>query len=280
MSEEQNKVVKKQAPIGVFDSGVGGLTVVREIIRQLPNENIIYFGDTARVPYGSKSPNSVIHFSKQIARFLITKEVKAIVIACNTASALALEELQKQFELPIIGVVIPGAKVAVEATRNGEIGIVGTDATIRSGVYTEIIRSINPKISVHEKACPLFVPLVEEGFREHDVTGEIINYYLAAMKDSDVDTMILGCTHYPLLRSRIMKYLGDKIQIVNPAYETAMDLKAILRGMELENDELTKEQIKYEFYVSDVDTGRFREFAQSLLSIDEIMTKTINIEEY
>ena len=280
MSIEQKKCHKKEAPIGVFDSGVGGLTVVREIIRQLPNENIIYFGDTARVPYGSKSPNSVIHFSKQIARFLSTKEVKAIVIACNTASALALEELQKQFDLPIIGVVIPGAKAAVEATRNGEIGIVGTDATIRSGVYTEIIKSINPNMSVYEKACPLFVPLVEEGFREHDVTGEIINFYLAAMKDSDVDTMILGCTHYPLLRSRIMKYLGDKIQIVNPAYETAMDLKAILRGMKLENDELTKEQIKYEFYVSDVDTGRFREFAQSLLSIDEIMTKTVNIEEY
>ena len=280
MSIEQTKCHRKEAPIGVFDSGVGGLTVVREIIRQLPKENIVYFGDTARVPYGSKSPNTVIHFSKQIARFLLSKEVKAIVIACNTASALALEELEKYFDIPIIGVVIPGARAAVEASRNGEIGIVGTDATIRSGVYTEIIKNINPNISVYEKACPLFVPLVEEGFRDHNVTGDIIHHYLTELKNSDVDTMILGCTHYPLLRSRIMKYLGDGIQIVNPAYETAMDLKYILENMELENDELAREQIKYDFYVSDIDTGRFRDFAQSLLSIDEIATKTINIEEY
>lgn len=219
---------KKMAPIGVFDSGVGGLTVAREISRQLPYENIVYFGDTARVPYGSKSQNTIIRFSEQIIRFLRTKQVKAIVIACNTASALALDAVKDEFDLPIIGVVIPGARAAVEATTNGKVGVVGTEATVQSGMYTKVIQGMNPKIEVIEKACPLFVPLVEEGFKEHIVTREIIEYYLESMRNTDIDAMILGCTHYPLLRSKIREYMGDKIQIVNPAYETAMDLKRLL----------------------------------------------------
>ena len=280
MSEKTKKQINGNAPIGVFDSGVGGLTVVREIVRQLPGENIVYFGDTARVPYGSKSPSTVIHFSKQIARFLQSQNVKAIVIACNTASALALEELQRDFDLPIIGVVVPGARAAVETTKMGKVGIVGTDATIRSGVYTNIISGMNSNIEVFEKACPLFVPLVEEGFRDHSVTREIIDYYLQEVKESDIDTMILGCTHYPLLRSRIMEYLGDDIQIVNPAYETTMDLKKILIDNDIENQMPSTDGANYNFYVSDSDTGRFRQFAQSLLSTDEIDAKAINIEEY
>ena len=213
---------KKMAPIGVFDSGVGGLTVAREISRQLPYENIVYFGDTARVPYGSKSQNTIIRFSEQIIRFLRTKQVKAIVIACNTASALALDAVKDEFDLPIIGVVIPGARAAVEATTNGKVGVVGTEATVQSGMYTKVIQQMNPAIEVIEKACPLFVPLVEEGFKEHIVTREIIEYYLESMRDTDIDAMILGCTHYPLLRSKIREYMGDKIQIVNPAYETCL----------------------------------------------------------
>ena len=219
---------KKMAPIGVFDSGVGGLTVAREISRQLPYENIVYFGDTARVPYGSKSQNTIIRFSEQIIRFLRTKQVKAIVIACNTASALALDAVKDEFDLPIIGVVIPGARAAVEATTNGKVGVVGTEATVQSGMYTKVIQGMNPKIEVIEKACPLFVPLVEEGFKEHIVTREIIEYYLESMRNTDIDAMILGCTHYPLLRSKIREYMGDKIQIVNPAYETALELKKLL----------------------------------------------------
>ena len=223
---------KKMAPIGVFDSGVGGLTVAREISRQLPYENIVYFGDTARVPYGSKSQNTIIRFSEQIIRFLRTKQVKAIVIACNTASALALDAVKDEFDLPIIGVVIPGARAAVEATTNGKVGVVGTEATVQSGMYTKVIQGMNPKIEVIEKACPLFVPLVEEGFKEHIVTREIIEYYLESMRNTDIDAMILGCTHYPLLRSKIREYMGDKIQIVNPGYETAMDLKRLLEEKE------------------------------------------------
>ena len=190
---------KKMAPIGVFDSGVGGLTVAREISRQLPYENIVYFGDTARVPYGSKSQNTIIRFSEQIIRFLRTKQVKAIVIACNTASALALDAVKDEFDLPIIGVVIPGARAAVEATTNGKVGVVGTEATVQSGMYTKVIQGMNPKIEVIEKACPLFVPLVEEGFKEHIVTKQIIEYYLESMRNTDIDAMILGCAHYPLL---------------------------------------------------------------------------------
>ena len=173
---------RKTAPVGVFDSGVGGLTVAREISRQLPKENIVYFGDTARVPYGSKSQNTIIRFSEQIIRFLKTKQVKAIVIACNTASALALDAVRDEFDIPIMGVVIPGARAAVEATKNRKVGVVGTDATVQSGMYTKVIREMAPDITVTEKACPLFVPLVEEGFKEHVVTQEIIEYYLESMK--------------------------------------------------------------------------------------------------
>ena len=270
---------KKMAPIGVIDSGVGGLTVAREISRQLPYENIVYFGDTARVPYGSKSQNTIIRFSEQIIRFLRTKQVKAIVIACNTASALALDAVKDEFDLPIIGVVIPGARAAVEATTNGKVGVVGTEATVQSGMYTKVIQGMNPKIEVIEKACPLFVPLVEEGFKEHIVTREIIEYYLESMRNTDIDAMILGCTHYPLLRSKIREYMGDKIQIVNPAYETAMDLKRLLEEKEMANDETTEHHSEYSFYVSDA-AEKFRKFANTVMPFDVPTTNVVNIEEY
>lgn len=270
---------KKTAPVGVFDSGVGGLTVVREIIRQLPNENIVYFGDTARVPYGSKSKNTIIRFSEQIIRFLKTKQVKAIVIACNTASALALDAVRDEFDVPIMGVVIPGARAAVEATRNQKVGVVGTDATVQSGMYTKVIRQMNPEIQVIEKACPLFVPLVEEGFKEHVVTQEIIEYYLESMKATDIDAMILGCTHYPLLRSKIRAYMGEKIQIVNPAYETAMDLKLLLKELDMENDSSEMSGSWYQFYVSDA-AEKFRRFANTVMPFDVPETNVVNIEEY
>ncbi|HAX52890.1 MAG TPA: glutamate racemase [Lachnospiraceae bacterium] len=270
---------KKTAPIGVFDSGVGGLTVVREMIRQLPDENIVYFGDTARVPYGSKSQNTIIRFSEQIIRFLQKKQVKTIVIACNTASALALDAVRDEFDVPILGVVTPGARAAVEATRNLKVGVVGTDATVQSGVYTKIIQRMNPKIEVIEKACPLFVPLVEEGFKEHNVTREIIEYYLESMKSTDIDAMILGCTHYPLLRSKIRTYMGDKIQIVNPAYETAMDLKKLLEEQNMANDGTKGPHSHYEFFVSDA-AEKFRHFANTVMPFDIPTTNVVNIEAY
>ena len=270
---------KKTAPVGVFDSGVGGLTVAREISRQLPDENIVYFGDTARVPYGSKSQNTIIRFSEQIIRFLKTKEVKAIVIACNTASALALDAVKDEFDIPILGVVIPGARAAVEATKNRKVGVVGTEATVQSGMYTKVIQGMNPEITVIEKACPLFVPLVEEGFKEHQVTEEVIEYYLESMRSTDIDAMILGCTHYPLLRSKIRAYMGDKIQIVNPAYETAMDLKCLLEENDMANDGTEGQHSNYSFYVSDA-AEKFRKFANTVMPLDVPITNVVNIEGY
>ena len=270
---------KNAAPVGVFDSGVGGLTVAREIMRQLPNENLVYFGDTARVPYGSKSRDNIIRYSRQIIHFLKTKGVKAIVIACNTASALALDVVREESDIPIIGVVEPGARAALQITQTKKIGVIGTEATVQSAMYGKIIKGLDPTVSVIGKACPLFVPLVEEGFAKHKVTEEIIDYYLASMKESDIDSLILGCAHYPLLRSRIRAYLGDKIQLVNPAYETAMDLKYILKESGMENAGKEGEHATYSFYVSDA-ADKFKQFANSILPYDIETTQQINIEEY
>ena len=209
------------AAVGVFDSGVGGLTVAREIMRQIPNEKIVYFGDTARVPYGSKSQDTVTRYSRQIVRFLRTQDVKAIVVACNTASAYALDSLEKEIDIPIIGVVKPGARVAAEVTRNGKIGVIGTEGTIGSQIYTDFIHNINPDAKVTGKACPLFVPLVEEGLLQDPVTDEIASRYLTELIDIGIDTLILGCTHYPLLRSTVGRIMVEEVTLVNPAYETA-----------------------------------------------------------
>ena len=200
------------APIGVFDSGVGGLTVVREIMRNLPNERIVYFGDTARVPYGSKSQENVIRFSKQIIHFLQTQGVKAIVIACNTASALALDAVETDLDIPIIGVIKPGAHMAAKATHNKRVGVIGTESTIRSRTYDRFIQQQDPEIVVFGKACPLFVPLVEEGWLKDSVTEEVARRYLSELLRKDIDTLVLGCTHYPLIRSLVGKIAGDACQ--------------------------------------------------------------------
>ena len=271
--------MKNTAPVGVFDSGVGGLTVAREIMRQLPNENIVYFGDTARVPYGSKSKDNIIRYSRQIINFLKTKNVKAIVIACNTASALALDVVREEIDIPIIGVVEPGARAALEITQSKKIGVIGTEATIRSAMYEKIIQGAEPEAEVIGKACPMFVPLVEEGFAKHRVTEEIIDFYLASLLKTDIDSLILGCTHYPLLRSKIKQYVGEQIMLVNPAYETAMDLKKILETCGMENTGKEQEHASYEFYVSDA-ADKFKQFANSILPYDIETTKQINIEEY
>ena len=278
--EENKLIMDKNAPIGVFDSGVGGLTVAREIMRQIPNERIVYFGDTARVPYGSKSKDNIIQFSRQIIRVLQTENVKAIVIACNTASALALDEMQQEFDLPILGVVKPGAKVAVETTANKRIGLIGTEANIRSGVYTRYIKSLDDEAKVFEKACPLFVPLVEEGWLHDDITLQVASRYLEELKEKDIDTLIMGCTHYPLIRSTIRKVMGDKVNLVNPAYETAIELKNLLERDNLANKcDVDSPSSMYRFYVSDAEE-KFKLFANSILPFDITMTKQINIENY
>ncbi len=270
---------RKNAPIGVFDSGVGGLTVAREIMRNLPGERIVYFGDTARVPYGSKSKETVLRYSRQIVRFLKTQNVKTIVVACNTASALALETIQQETDIPMIGVVKPGAKVAAETTRNNKIGLIGTSATVKSDLYRTIIQEINPDIQVIGQACPLFVPLVEEGWWKDPVTVEVAKRYLDPLLEQGIDTLILGCTHYPLLRSLLRGIAGDQVTLVNPAYETARALGRLLREQDLEAEGKKEEEFPYRFYVSD-EEAHFQRFANSILPYDVKMTKQINIEEY
>lgn len=269
----------RNSPIGVFDSGVGGLTVAREIMRQMPEERIVYFGDTARVPYGSKSRSTVIRFTRQIIRFLTTQDVKAIVIACNTATAYALEAVEKELELPIIGVIHAGARTAIQSTVNGKIGIIGTEGTIRSGVYTKVMKAMKPDIEVTGKPCPLLVPLVEEGLLHDSVTDEIASRYLSELKGKYIDTLILGCTHYPLLRSTIARLMGPEVTLVNPAYETALELKQILTDKELLRDPGAPAEEKYCFYVSDL-AEKFTSFAASILPGQVRETKQINIDEF
>ena len=259
------RVLTKDMPVGVFDSGVGGLTVAREIMRQIPNEKIIYFGDTARVPYGSKSQDTIIRYSRQIVRFLQQQNVKAIVVACNTASAYALDCLEKEIDIPIIGVIKPGAKVAAEATVNGKIGVIGTEGTIGSGIYPEYIQNLKPEARVTGKACPLFVPLVEEGLLEDPVTDEIASRYLSELKDIGIDTLILGCTHYPLIRSTLGRVMGPEVTLVNPAYETAISLRNLLEEQGLLNDKAPAlGENRYQFYVSDA-ADKFKRFANSII---------------
>lgn len=274
----------RNAPVGVFDSGVGGLTVAREIMAQMPDERMVYFGDTARVPYGNKSKDTVIRYSRQIIRFLKSQGVKAIVIACNTATACALEAVERDTELPIIGVIRAGAGAAAAATRNGRVGIIGTEATIASGLHAEVIKALRPEIQVVGKACPLFVPLVEEGLLEDPVTDEIAGRYLKPLKEQGIDTLVLGCTHYPLLRPTIRRIMGDKVTLINPAYETALELKNLLRERGLDCDAAQRAAeddgaAKYRLFVSDR-AQSFTRFAASILPQDAGETRQINIEEY
>ena len=216
------------APIGVFDSGIGGLTVVRELIRQLPDERIIYFGDTARVPYGPKSPDTVRRYAREIATWLQHQGVKAIVVACNTATAHALETLTAEFSCPIIGVVEPGARAAVRASHGGAIGVIGTAGTIGSGAYERAIRTLAPQSRIAARACPLFVPLVEEGWLDKDATRLIADEYLVPLRHQDVDTLVLGCTHYPLLKPLIGDVMGRDVRLIDSAQETAAETGRVL----------------------------------------------------
>ncbi len=215
-------------PIGIFDSGLGGLTVVREVVARLPHESILYFGDTARVPYGPKSPETVLRYSREAAGFLLSRGVKMLVIACNTATAHALETLRRELTVPVVGVIEAGSRAAVQATRSGRIGVIGTAGTIGSGAYDRAVRYALPDVRVYAQPCPLFVPLVEEGLAEHPATRLIAEEYLRPLKDVDVDALVLGCTHYPLLRPLIAEIMGPDVTLVDSAAETAREVEALL----------------------------------------------------
>lgn len=215
-------------PIGIFDSGVGGLTVYKAIRAAFPEEDLVYFGDTARVPYGPKSRNTIIEYSVQNARFLLQKGIKVLIVACNTSSAVALPEIQSLTSIPIIGVIAPGAEMAARLTLNKRIGVIGTEGTVRSGAYSTAIQEIIPEAEVFSQACPLLVPLVEEGWLDHSATRSIVHEYLQGYKEKDIDTLVLGCTHYPLLKDLIIQELGSQINLVDSADAIAQYLRSLL----------------------------------------------------
>ncbi|HEY7536309.1 MAG TPA: glutamate racemase [Thermodesulfobacteriota bacterium] len=237
-------------PIGIFDSGIGGLTVLREILKRLPKENFIYLGDTARVPYGTKSSQTVIKYSQSNSKFLISKDIKLLVVACNTASAVALPSLRWDFELPVIGVIEPGARKAVRITKTGRVGVIGTPSTIKSGAYRKAMENIAPEIKVFSKACPLLVPLAEEGWTEGEIAELTAKNYLNPLKESRVDVLILGCTHYPLLKSTIQEVVGEDVLLVDSAEETALEIERTLKENNISNKNSSPTQ--REFYLTDV----------------------------
>ncbi len=252
----------KEKPIGVFDSGIGGLTVVRQLLNTLPNENIIYFGDTARVPYGSKSNETIIEYSIQDAQFLFKKNVKAIVVACNTASSVALLALREKFQLPIIGMIEPGAKMSVNSTKKNKIGVIGTRSTINSKAYSKAITKLNSQIDVIEKACPLFVPLAEEGWIDHKATYEIAEEYIKELNEYDIDTLVLGCTHYPILSKVIQEVIGKDVKLIDSGIAAAILVKEELIRYDLLSNSYALGN--YDFYLSDFPV-KFKEIAEMFL---------------
>jgi glutamate racemase len=247
--------------IGVFDSGVGGLTVVRALNKLLPEESVVYFGDTARVPYGSKSPETVIRFSMEDAEFLIGKGVKLLVVACNTASSVSLPALREFAEVPVTGVIIPGAKAAAEVTESGAVGVIGTLGTISSGAYQKALKSYDSVTRVIAQPTPLLVPLVEEGWLDHRITEIVLREYTAPLVSECIDTLVLGCTHYPLLKNALSKVLGEGIQLVDSAESTAVEVASILNDRNIRSNQIHGEN---SFYVSDIPL-KFQEIAQRFL---------------
>ncbi|MBL7157558.1 MAG: glutamate racemase [Candidatus Omnitrophica bacterium] len=249
-------------PIGVFDSGVGGLTVVDKIRKFLPNEDIIYFGDTARVPYGNKSRDTVTGFSREIIKFLLKFRVKLIIVACNTASSLSVNALKKEFNVPILGVIRAGVKEAMNLSKNKRIGVIGTNATIKSGVYKKCIKTVCKKTVVKEEACPLFVPLVENKCLSGDIAVRVVKKYLAPLLKNKIDTLILGCTHYPLLKGVIAKISGKRVKLVDSSSAVAKFTKEFLKAKRMSASPEKKGRTM--FFVSD-DGENFRELAKIFL---------------
>jgi len=260
--------------IGIFDSGVGGLTVAKEILSQLPQEDIVYFGDTARVPYGSKSIETIRRFAIEDARFLIKQNIKIMVVACHTVSAVGLSALNEEFTTPIVGVISPGARAAARATRNNRVGVIGTQAVIESDAYAGAIKALNPELEVFSQACPLFVPLVEEGWLDKPATHLIAQEYLELLIDKNVDTLVLGCTHYPLLKKVLSEAMGNGVRLVDPAYQTALEVRNLLARKNL----LSREErtFTHRFFVSDA-PDKFQEVGGMFLGEEISQIQRVDI---
>ncbi|MCK5126606.1 MAG: glutamate racemase [candidate division Zixibacteria bacterium] len=267
----------RNKPIGVFDSGVGGLTVLAELMRLLPHEDIVYFGDMGRTPYGPRSKDIILEFTRQDVNFLMEQDVKFVVAACNTAAAVALGTVSSEHSIDMLGVIEPGARAAVATTKNNKIGIIGTNATIASNAYPKAIQKINKDIKVFSLACPLFVPLAEEGYSDKEATRLIAEDYFKPLKDNHIDTLVLGCTHYPLLKNTIQKVIGKDVTIIDSATSTAIEVEHILNENNLTNEQ--SEAALYKFYVSDV-PDKFAPVAERFLGhrIDNIIR--VDITKY
>lgn len=266
-----------QQGIGVIDSGVGGLTVAYELMRQLPNEKIIYLGDTLRCPYGSRSKEEVQAFTKEMVDFLLEKELKMVVIACNTATAYALEMLRKQLSIPVLGVIKPGSRAAIKASRNNHIGIIGTEGTVASEAYPKALHSIKEQVNAQSLACPLFVPMVEKGITDGEQADQLIEETLIPFKNTfSMDTLILGCTHYPLLETTIQKVLGEEISIISSSEETAREASMLLEFFDgLRTDPRESE---HEFYATgDVDV--FRKIAEKIFNEEIVHLEKVTMEK-
>ncbi|RMF97409.1 MAG: glutamate racemase [Candidatus Schekmanbacteria bacterium] len=248
--------------IGIFDSGIGGLSVFREIASKLPKEDIIYLGDTARVPYGTKSEETVKRYALQNVKFLIDKKIKILVVACNTASAYAIEAIQSEFEIPVTGVIKPGVEAAYRISKKRKIGVIGTKATISSGAYERELKKLMPECEIYTTTCPLFVALAEEAMFDNEITTLTVKHYLEDLKRSGIDTLILGCTHYPFLKKAIGRFMGEDVQLIDSSIETAAVVKKILLDNSLMNSE--NSEGKYEIFVTD-DSSHFRKTAEIFL---------------
>jgi glutamate racemase len=245
-------VKDRRTAIGVFDSGIGGLTVARELMRQLPGERLVYLGDTARTPYGNKSPENLVRFALETAGFLSKKGVKLLVVACNTSSAYSLPALRRKLKIPVVGVILAGARAAVGLRHGQRIGVIGTSATVRSGAYQKAIHALEPSAKVLAQACPLFVPLVEEGWSTDRVASQVAERYLRPLKRQAVDTVVLGCTHYPLLKTVLRRALGPKIALVDSARETAHEVAELLQATGLASGREKTPFAEHQFYVTDL----------------------------
>ena len=265
-------MANRDSAIGVFDSGIGGLTVLHKIIEALPRENTVYLGDTARAPYGTKSVETVLRYSFENGEFLVEKDVKLLVVACNTSTAIALGGLRERFAVPVIGVIEPGVRRAVKSTRNKKIGVIGTDATIQSGAYTRALKAAESAIEVYSRACPLFVPLVEEGWTDNAVVELTVKNYLGSLKQSGIDTLILGCTHYPLLKKAIRGFMGKTMRLVDSAEEIAIEVAALLKRRSLARK---KGNGAHGFFVTDA-PDRFVKVGQRFLG--EKVESAVRIE--
>jgi glutamate racemase len=264
-SDERISERDAERPIGVFDSGIGGLTVVAALRRLLPNENITYIGDTARVPYGGKSAPTVERYSLEITSSLLEENAKAIVVACNTASALALARLERTLPVPVTGVILPGAQAAITSTRNGHIGVIGTRATINSGAYERALKSLNSAVRVTSRACPLLVPLIEEGRLNDEITDRVIAEYLNPLVQEGIDTLVLGCTHYPLLREAFVRVLGPQISLVDSAQNCAQAVRDLLHVEHLSTTAATAGRLQVALTDS---SDSFLEVAEQALQLD------------